>query len=231
MEPIICFENITKKFGGTTALSDVCFKINKGEVHCLCGENGAGKSTLMNLCAGVLQPTEGEILVDGVAVKMSNISRSEKLGFAVVHQEVPLCGNMTIAHNIFMGSSLSRKGIFVNEKFMSAETQKLLDRFKLNLHPDELVGNLSIAEQSIIQIAKAVYFQPRILILDEPTAALTNDQRTIVFDIIKELKEKHHTTIIYISHRLEEVMEIGDTVTILPSNRRKAPCFSYGDIR
>jgi len=215
LEPIICFENITKKFGGTTALSDVCFKVNKGEVHCLCGENGAGKSTLMNLCAGVFQPTEGEIIVDGVEVKISNISKSEKMGFAVVHQEVPLCENMSIAHNVFMGSSLSTKGIFVNEKFMSSETEKLLKKFKLNCHPDDLVGDLSIAEQSIVQIAKAVYFQPRILILDEPTAALTNDQREIIFDIIRELKQKHQTTIIYISHRLEEVIEIGDTVTVL----------------
>ena len=169
----------------------------------------------MNLCAGVFQPTEGEILVDGVEVKISNISKSEKMGFAVVHQEVPLCGNMSIAHNIFMGSSLSLKGIFVNEKFMSEETAKLLQKFKLNCGPDDLVSSLSIAEQSIVQIAKAVYFQPRILILDEPTAALTNDQREIIFNIIRELKNNHQTTIIYISHRLEEVMEIGDTVTVL----------------
>ena len=91
MDPIICFENITKKFGGTTALSNVCFKIKKGEVHCLCGENGAGKSTLMNLCAGVIQPSSGVIRINGVEVKIGSISQSEKHGFAVVHQEVPLC--------------------------------------------------------------------------------------------------------------------------------------------
>ena len=215
MDSIICFENISKKFGGTTALSNVCFKIKKGEVHCLCGENGAGKSTLMNLCAGVIQPTEGIIRINGEEVKINSISQSEKHGFTVVHQEVPLCLNMSIAHNIFMGSSKSVKGIFLNEKFMEEETAGLLKKFKLNHKPSELVGNLSIAEQSIVQIAKAIYFEPKILILDEPTAALTNDQRNVVFDIIKKLKIENETTIIYISHRLEEIMEIGDTITVL----------------
>ena len=215
MDPIICFESITKNFGGTTALSNVCFKINKGETHCLCGENGAGKSTLMNLCAGVFQPTSGTIMIDGVEVKITSISKSEKLGFAVVHQEVPLCSNMSIAHNIFMGSDKSTRGIFLNEKFMTAQTEELLEKFKLKRKPSELVEKLSIAEQSIVQIAKAVYFKPKILILDEPTAALTNDQRKIVFEIINELKVTNQTTIIYISHRLEEIMEIGDSITIL----------------
>ncbi len=215
MDHIICFENITKKFGGTSALSDVCFKIKKGEVHCLCGENGAGKSTLMNLCAGVFQPTSGTIKVNGEEVKINSISQSEKLGFSIVYQEVPLCLNMSIAHNIFMGSSKSLKGIFLNEKFMEKETEKLLARFKLNRKPSDMVGSLSIAEQSIVQIAKAVYFNPKILIMDEPTAALTNDQRSVMFDIIKELKTENDTTIIYISHRLEEIMEIGDTITVL----------------
>lgn len=215
MDYIICFENITKKFGGTTALSDVCFKIKRGEVHCLCGENGAGKSTLMNLCAGVFQPTSGVIKINGQETKINGISHSEKLGFSVVYQEVPLCLNMSIAHNIFMGSSKSTKGIFLNEKFMEEETEKLLKEFKLNRKPSDLVGDLSIAEQSIVQIAKAVYFKPKILILDEPTAALTNDQRAVMFDIIKKLKTENGTTIIYISHRLEEIMEIGDTITVL----------------
>lgn len=215
MDPIICFENITKKFGGTVALSDVCFKIKKGEVHCLCGENGAGKSTLMNMCAGVFQPTSGRILINGEEVKINSISQSEKLGFSVVHQEVPLCLNMSIAHNIFLGSSKSTKGIFLNEKYMEEETAVLLKKFQLNREPSDLVGNLSIAEQSIVQIAKAVYFNPSILILDEPTAALTNDQRNVIFDIIKKLKTENQTTIIYISHRLEEIMEIGDTITVL----------------
>lgn len=197
------------------ALSDVSFHISKGEVHCLCGENGAGKSTLMNLCAGVFQPTSGVIKIRGSEAKINSIFQSEKLGFSVVHQEVPLCLNMSIAHNIFLGSKKNTKGIFLDEKFMETETACLLKTFHMNRKPSDLVGSLSIAEQSIVQIAKAVYFKPEILILDEPTAALTNDQRTVVFDIMKKLKTENGTTIIYISHRLEEIMEIGDTITVL----------------
>lgn len=215
MEPYIEFKNITKKFGGTTALSDVSFTIHKGEVHCLCGENGSGKSTLINICGGVITPTAGEVWMEGKPQKINTIQKSEHLGFAVVHQEVPLCMNMSVAHNIFMGSPESMKGLFINESYMNEKTQELLDMFKLKLSPTQLVETLSIAEQSIIQIAKAVYFKPEILILDEPTAALTNDQRDIMFKIVKKLKEEQGTTIIYVSHRLEEVMELGDRVTIL----------------
>lgn len=215
MDYIISFENITKKFGGTTALSNVSFNIKRGEVHCLCGENGAGKSTLMNICGGVIQPTSGVIRINGQETKITSVSHSEKLGFSIVHQEVPLCLNMSIAHNIFLNSSKSTKGIFLDEKFMEQETEKLLKEFKLNRKPSELVGDLSIAEQSIVQIAKAVYFKPKILIMDEPTAALTNDQREVMFEIIQKLKKEIGTTIIYISHRLEEIMEIGDTITVL----------------
>lgn len=214
MESYIQFQNITKKFGGTTALNNVTFEVRKGEVHCLCGENGAGKSTLINLCAGVFQPTEGKILIDGKEVQIQDVQHSERLGFAVVHQEVPLCLNMSIAHNIFLGSKESQKGLFLNEKYMNSKTEELLDEFQLQLQPDRLVESLSIAEQSIIQIAKAVYFNPPILILDEPTAALTNDQREVLFRIVRKLVYENKTTVIYVSHRLEEVMELGDRTTI-----------------
>ncbi len=215
MQPIISFKNITKRFSGTVALNDVSFDIQKGEVHCLCGENGSGKSTLINLCGGVFLPTGGEIWINGKKQKMSSVPKSESLGFQVVHQEVPLCMNMSIAHNIFLGSKESTKGIFLNENHMKEKTQELLDMFKLKLDPAQLVETLSIAEQSIIQIAKAVYYKPEILILDEPTASLTNNQRDVMFNIINKLKKENQTTIIYVSHRLEEVMEIGDKITVL----------------
>lgn len=214
-KPIIEFRHITKRFGGTTALNDVSFSIRRGEVHCLCGENGAGKSTLINLCGGVFEPTEGEIYIRGEKQNISSIQKAERLGISIVHQEVPLCLNMSIAHNIFLGSKEAVKGIFLNEKYMNKKTQELLDLFKLNVRPTDLLETLSIAEQSIVQIAKAIYFQPEILILDEPTAALTNNQREIMFNIIKQLVEKKNTTVLYVSHRLEEVMEIGDRATVL----------------
>lgn len=214
MSSYIEFQHITKQFGGTVALNDVSFEIRKGEVHCLCGENGAGKSTLINLCAGVFLPTKGQILMDGKPVSINSVQQSEKLGFSVVHQEVPLCMNMSIAHNIFLGSNLRTKGIFVDEKFMQEKTQELLEEFQLKLKPEQLVGTLSIAEQSIIQIAKAVYFKPQILILDEPTAALTNDQREVMYRIVRKLVRENQTTVLYVSHRLEEVMELGDRASI-----------------
>ena len=215
MEPYIRLKNITKVFGGTTALNDVSFDIQKGEIHCLCGENGAGKSTLINLLAGVIQPTSGEIWLEGRKEKITSVQKSEGLGFSVVHQEVPLCLNMSIAHNVFLGHNEAVRGLFLNENYMRGETRKLLDRFELAVDPTCAVGALSIAEQSIIQIAKAVYYSPKILILDEPTAALTNDQRDIMFRIIRELVKEKQITVLYVSHRLEEVMELGDRATIL----------------
>lgn len=215
METYIQFKNVTKQFGVTVALKDVSFEIRKGEVHCLCGENGAGKSTLINLCAGVFQPTRGEILINGDSVHIQNVQHSEKLGFSVVHQEIPLCPNMTIAQNIFLSSKEGKNGLFLNQVYMREKTKELLELFQLKLDPDQKIGRLSIAEQSIIQIAKAVYFKPQILILDEPTAALTNNQREVMFRVVRKLVKENHTTVIYVSHRLEEVIELGDRTTIL----------------
>ena len=152
--------------------------------------------------------------MDGTPVNINSIQKSEKLGFAIVHQEVPLCLNMSIAHNIFLGSAESKKGFLLDEKHMNQKTAELLELFHIQAKPTEILENLSIAEQSIVQIAKAVYFKPRILILDEPTAALTNDQRAIMFDVVRKLVRENHTTVLYVSHRLEEVMELGDRFTV-----------------
>lgn len=219
MAPIIEFKNITKRFGGTVALDHVSFEVQKGEVHCLCGENGAGKSTLINLCGGVFEPTEGTILIHGKEERINSIQKSEKLGFAIVHQEVPLCLNMSIAQNVFLGSKESTKGIFMDEKYMNKKTEELLEQFQLKAKATELLGNLSIAEQSMVQIAKALYAKPEILILDEPTAALTNNQREVMFDVVRKLVKEQQTTVIYVSHRLEEVMELGDRLTVFKDGR------------
>lgn len=219
MAPIIEFKNITKRFGGTVALDHVSFEVQKGEVHCLCGENGAGKSTLINLCGGVFEPTEGTVLIHGKEERINSIQKSEKLGFAIVHQEVPLCLNMSIAQNIFLGSKESTKGIFMDEKYMNKKTEELLEQFQLKAKATELLGNLSIAEQSMVQIAKALYAKPEILILDEPTAALTNNQREVMFDVVRKLVKEQQTTVIYVSHRLEEVMELGDRLTVFKDGR------------
>ena len=212
---IIELRGITKRFSGTVALSDVSFDIKEGETHCLCGENGAGKSTLINLLGGVLKPDEGTILVDGKEVEIDTITESERLGIGIVHQEVPLCLNMTIAQNVFLGHVPLKSSIFIDEKEMNDRTAELLKFFRLDLSPSTILSNLSIAEQSIVQIAKVVYQRPRVLILDEPTAALTNDQRNALFEVLDELREENNPTILYVSHRLEEVKMIGDRITVL----------------
>ena len=219
MVPIIEFRNITKQFGGTIALNKVSFQVNKGEVHCLCGENGAGKSTLINLCGGIFEPTEGTILINGKEEKINSVNKSEKLGIAIVHQEVPLCLNMSIAHNIFLGSPEANKGIFLNEQYMNEKAKELLKKFQLKAKPTDILGNLSIAEQSMVQIAKALYAEPQILILDEPTAALTNNQRAVMFEVIRNLIQEKQTTVLYVSHRLEEVMELGDRLTVFKDGK------------
>ncbi len=209
------FQNISKRFGGTVALNNISFKIKKGEIHCLCGENGAGKSTLINLCGGALRPNEGSIIINGKTEIIKDIEYSKNLGISVVHQEVPLCQNMSIAHNIFLGSSQSTKGFFLDEKYMFQETEKILHSFQLKLNPSQILESLSIAEQSIIQIAKALYFKPEFLILDEPTSALTNNQRDIMFERLREYIAESGATVLYVSHRLDEIMTLGDTATIL----------------
>lgn len=219
MVPIIEFRNITKQFGGTIALNKVSFQVNKGEVHCLCGENGAGKSTLINLCGGIFEPTEGTILINGKEEKINSVNKSEKLGIAIVHQEVPLCLNMSIAHNIFLGSPEANKGIFLNEQYMNEKAKELLKKFQLKAKPTDILGNLSIAEQSMVQIAKALDAEPQILILDEPTAALTNNQRAVMFEVIRNLIQEKQTTVLYVSHRLEEVMELGDRLTVFKDGK------------
>lgn len=219
MVPIIEFRNITKQFGGTIALNKVSFQVNKGEVHCLCGENGAGKSTLINLCGSIFEPTEGTILINGKEEKINSVNKSEKLGIAIVHQEVPLCLNMSIAHNIFLGSPEANKGIFLNEQYMNEKAKELLKKFQLKAKPTDILGNLSIAEQSMVQIAKALYAEPQILILDEPTAALTNNQRAVMFEVIRNLIQEKQTTVLYVSHRLEEVMELGDRLTVFKDGK------------
>ena len=212
---IIELRGITKRFSGTVALNNVSFGVKEGETHCLCGENGAGKSTLINLIGGVLKEDEGTILIEGKEENISTISESERLGIGIVHQEVPLCLNMTIAQNIFLGHVPMKAGIFIDEKEMNNKTAELLSFFRLDKSPDTILANLSIAEQSIVQIAKVVHKKPRILILDEPTAALTNDQRDTLFEVLSDLKRENNTTIIYVSHRLEEIKMIGDSITVL----------------
>ncbi len=206
-------EHITKTFPGVKALSDVSFSVNKGEVHGLVGENGAGKSTLMKVMSGVYQPDSGEIFIEGVKVKMTNIKKAQEQGVAIIFQELNLLPHLTVADNIFIGRQPTMKG-FIHDKKMHSDTQIILDELGINLNSYEIVSRLSVAQQQMVEIAKAISMDSKILVLDEPSAALTEKEIEQLFKIIRKLQEKN-VGMVYISHRMEELAQICARVTVL----------------
>ncbi len=205
--------NITKKYPGVTALDDVSIAFKEGEVHALVGENGAGKSTFIKTIAGAIHPNSGEIVVDGVSYPHLEPAQALKLGIAVVYQEMIQMEAMTVMDNIFMGID-DGKGIFVDDKGRYAKTVALLERFRCHASPKSLIRELSMANRQIVEIAKAVVKNAKLVIMDEPTASITVEEQQRLFEIIRELKAQG-VTIIYISHRLEELSEICDRVSVL----------------
>ena len=189
----------------------IAFK--EGEVHALVGENGAGKSTFIKTIAGAIHPTSGEICIDGKSYPHLNPAQSLDLGVAVVYQEMIQMEAMTVMDNIFMGMHDS-KGLFVNDRERARKTRELLERFRCYVHPKTLIRELSMANRQIIEIAKAVIKNAKVVIMDEPTASITVEEQNRLFEIVKELKAQG-VTIIYISHRLEELFEICDRVSVL----------------
>jgi ribose transport system ATP-binding protein len=205
--------SITKRFPGVVALDRVDFELERGEVHVLLGENGAGKSTLVKMLAGAYRPDEGEILLDGEAASISSATDAQKLGISTIYQEFNLVPQFTVAENIFLGRQPRRFG-FVDRRKMREEARKLLDRMKVLVDPDALVSNLGVAQRQMVEIAKALSLNARILIMDEPTASLSGQEVERLFEIVRGLK-KEEVAMIFISHHLEEVSEIGDRVTVL----------------
>ncbi|MBO0958703.1 xylose ABC transporter ATP-binding protein [Neobacillus sp. MM2021_6] len=208
-------EGITKEFPGVKALDDVTFSVRKGEIHALCGENGAGKSTLMKILSGVY-PTgtyNGKIRINGQEVSFKSIKESQKAGVSIIYQELALVGEMSVAENIFLRHDLMRKKIIDWHK-IHAEAQKWLSYIGLNIDPQTKLGELSVGKQQLIEIVKALTNNTEILILDEPTAALTESDVEVLKGILRDLRSKG-VTCIYISHKLGEVMSLADTVTIL----------------
>ena len=186
---------------------------NEGEVHALVGENGAGKSTFIKTIAGAIHPTSGEICIDGVSYSHLEPAQSLNLGIAVVYQEMIQMEAMTVMDNIFMGIN-EGKGLFVNDRERAVKTRELLDRFRCQVSPRALIRELSMANRQIIEIAKAVVKNAKVVIMDEPTASITVEEQKRLFEIVHELKAQG-VTIIYISHRLEELAEICDRVSVL----------------
>ncbi|ADQ03671.1 ABC transporter related protein [Caldicellulosiruptor owensensis OL] len=214
-EYILEMVHITKEFPGVRALDDVTFRVKKGEIHALVGENGAGKSTLMKILSGVYPygTYSGDIFIEGKNQHFRNIKDSEHAGVAIIYQELTLVKGMTVGENIFLGREPVVNGI-INWNKVYADSKKLFEKLNIEIDVYEKVENLGIGQQQMVEIAKAISKDSKILILDEPTAALTESETKQLFRILKDLKN-HGVTCIYISHRLEEIFEIADTVTVL----------------
>lgn len=212
-ENILELKNISKYYPGVRALKNVSLTIRKGEIHALVGENGAGKSTLIKTCSGAIEPTEGTITVNGKTFRTMTPKLSEQNGIGVIYQEFNLVGGLSVAENIFLGRAI-RKGIVVDQKAMEAEAKKILDSLHIHISPKTMVKNLSVGYQQMVEISKAMSQDAQVLIMDEPSAPLTNAEVENMFAVVDLLKKKG-VSIIYISHRLEEIFRLSDRVTVL----------------
>ncbi len=214
---ILEFHNVTKRFSGVVALSDVSLNIRRGEIHGLCGENGAGKSTLMKILSGVYPwgTYEGSVLYEGRELKLehSSIRQAANEGIAIVYQELTIVPSMTVGENIYLGKEPVERGV-INWDKLYADTKQLLEQYKLDIVPQSIVGNLGIGKMQMTEIAKAISRNAQVLILDEPTSALTEAEVEKLMEILEILKS-HGVTCIYITHKLEELFRITDTISVL----------------
>jgi ribose transport system ATP-binding protein len=213
-ENIVEMKNITKEFPGVKALTDVDLDVRKGEVHALVGENGAGKSTIIKILMGVYTKTSGQIFIEGEKVDFKSPLQAQRYGLGAVYQDVNLAQHLSVAENFFMGKLPKTKLGFVDYKYMCDETKKVLDSIEVYVNPKSIIKTLSVAQQEMVSIGKILHQKSKIVIFDEPTALLTNDETEQLFRIIKLLKEKD-VGILYISHRLEEIFQVCDRVTVL----------------
>ena len=205
---------IKKSFSGIYALSGIDFNLQQGEVHALLGENGAGKSTLIKVLGGIYQPDEGTIKVRGKEVKINGVPAARENGIGIIHQEIVLVPYLTVAQNLFLGREIETSYKTVNKAEMNRRAAEMIASLGVKIDADTLVGNLTIAQQQMVEIVKAVSFNGNIIVMDEPTSSLSNEEVEQLFQIIGELKKKQ-VSIIYISHRMEELFRISDRVTVI----------------
>ena len=215
---ILKLENITKEFPGVKALDGVTFELNEGEVHVLLGENGAGKSTLMKVLAGVHQQNEGRIIYKGEEVKFSNPKQAQDKHIAIIYQEFNLMPNLTVGQNIYLGREPRNKYGLIDKKQMYAKAQEMLDFLQVDIDVQEQVSRLGVAQQQLVEVAKALSIDAEILIMDEPTASLSDPEIEQLFNTIKRLQEQK-VSIIYISHRLQELKVVGNRITVIRDGR------------
>jgi erythritol transport system ATP-binding protein len=214
-------EAIGKVYGGTVALDDVDFDVERGRVAVLIGENGAGKTTLMHILAGVEPPTRGRLLLDGSPVRFESPRAAAAAGIAIIHQELSLFPNLTVAENVFAGREPRRLGVVTDRARAERETRAVLERLEQKVDPRVRCGELPLGQQQIVEIVRVLTQEARVLIMDEPTSALSSAEVSALFRLIRELRARG-TAIVYVSHRLEELMEIGDRLTVLRDGRRVA---------
>lgn len=216
METMIKIENLKKSFGATVALDNISFEIAKGEIHAIVGENGAGKSTLMKILAGAVRKDSGKIFIKGKEVNIRNPLDAVKAGISIVYQELNLYPHLSVLQNIFMTKEIKNIFGFVKNTEMAKESRKILNSLETEhqISPYDRVENLSIADQQIVEISRALSYGSEILILDEPNSALTESETLSLFKFIRDLRKKG-ITIIYVSHRLEEVFNISDRISVL----------------
>jgi putative multiple sugar transport system ATP-binding protein len=213
-EYILEMQNITKTFPGVKALDNVNLKVKKGEIHALCGENGAGKSTLMKVLSGLYPGSySGDIVYKGQTVEFKKIKDSEEAGIAIIHQELALIPYLSIAENIFMGNEVANKGI-INQEQMIVRTKELMEEVDLKESPTTLITNIGVGKQQLTEIAKALSKKVELLILDEPTAALNDEESNKLLDLLLEFKKRGITSVM-ISHKLNEVTKVADSITVL----------------
>ncbi|OOF39317.1 sugar ABC transporter ATP-binding protein [Rodentibacter rarus] len=211
---ILELHNVRKSFFGVDILRNINLTINEGEVHCLVGENGAGKSTLCKIIAGIYSRDSGEITYKNTYYLPKTVKEAQTLGIGFIHQELMLVPQLTVLENIFLGSEKKRAGMLMDWHDMREKTQKIINELELDIHPDDLISNLSVAQQQMVEIAKAIFGQYKVIIFDEPTSSISRKNTQTLFKIIRQLKEKN-VAMIYISHRLEEFEYIADKVTVL----------------
>ncbi len=210
---VLCARRVSKSFNGVQVLFSVNFQLKAGEIHALMGENGAGKSTLVKVLSGFEQPSSGEILLDGEPVKLPPNGAAEALGIVIIHQEFNLADHLTVAESIFLGREVTRFGV-LDRKFMRAETRRILDLLNCHVDEDAMISSLSIAEKQMVEIAKAISREARIVFMDEPTAVLSREETNYLFKQVRKLRDQG-TSFVFVSHKLDEVMELTDRVTVL----------------
>ncbi|MCF2501132.1 sugar ABC transporter ATP-binding protein [Dyadobacter chenhuakuii] len=220
MESILKVSNLSKAFSGVKALDNIHFELKRGEVHALMGENGAGKSTFMKILIGLLAPDSGEIVFEEQNLKNSKVSATLKKGISMIHQEILIIPELTVAQNIFLGREkeiLARKGWtsgWLNDTSIDRKAATLLDEMGVNINPKSKIKHLSVAQMQMVEIAKAISNNAKVIIMDEPTSAISDKEVDTLFKIIKDLKAKG-VAIIYISHKMDEIFQISDTITVL----------------